>query len=395
MTDPLGQSQVLPYIFGLTKCAYEFHLISFEKMDRYRKSGNVIHDLCKKNNVNWHPQDYQLSGGIKTTMKQVRHMQKVVTYLNELHDFDIVHCRSYIAALAGLRLKRKFGTKFVFDMRGFWANERIDGNIWSLKNPVHKVIYRYFKRKEIQFFTESDYTISLTENGKNEIESWDVLKKKLPNIQVIPCCVNLDLFDPEKIKEEEKSRLRKSLGISSESYVLGYVGSIGTWYMLSEMLDYFKCLLEQNPKAVFFFVSAEEPKRILDEVIKKHIPTESIVVKPALHSEVPLHLSLFNSSIFFIRASYSKKASSPTKQGEIMAMGIPLICNAGVGDTDAVVIKYKAGTVISEFTPEAYRANLDVTTHFSREHSMAGALEYFSLDEGVARYESVYKKVFE
>ena len=30
MTDPLGQSQVLPYLSGLSKEGYSFHLISFE-----------------------------------------------------------------------------------------------------------------------------------------------------------------------------------------------------------------------------------------------------------------------------------------------------------------------------------------------------------------------------
>ena len=31
MTDPLGQSQVLPYLIGLTKEGFTFHIISFEK----------------------------------------------------------------------------------------------------------------------------------------------------------------------------------------------------------------------------------------------------------------------------------------------------------------------------------------------------------------------------
>ena len=41
MTDPLGQSQVLPYVFGLQKRGYEFHVLSFEKMDRYNKQGHI------------------------------------------------------------------------------------------------------------------------------------------------------------------------------------------------------------------------------------------------------------------------------------------------------------------------------------------------------------------
>ena len=161
MTDPLGQSQVLPYISGLSKEGYEFHLISFEKEDKFNIHKDHIQSICDESGIKWHPQDYKNEGGLKKTIKQVRRMKRVVRYLQEKHNFDIVHCRSYISALSGLALKRKHNVKFVFDMRGFWANERIDGNIWTLSNPIFKRIYNYFKKKEIEFLSEADYTISL------------------------------------------------------------------------------------------------------------------------------------------------------------------------------------------------------------------------------------------
>lgn len=395
MTDPLGQSQVLPYVFGLKKRGYEFHVISFEKMDRYQQHHRTIHQMFKENDVHWHPQDYQLSGGIKTTLKQVRRMHKVAKYLHELHQFDIVHCRSYMPALTGLRMKRKFGTKLIFDMRGFWADERIDGKIWSLESPIFKRIFNYFKRKETEFLLESDYSIIGTENGRDEIATWDSMQGKSINIKVIPCCADLDLFDPSKISHDDQVRLKERLGIKQEHFVLGYVGSIGTWYMLSEMLDYFNCLHQSNPNAIFLFVSGEKPEFIKGEAEKKGIDPRSIVVSSTLHSGVPLHISIFDNAIFFIRPSYSKKAASPVKQGEIMAMGIPLICNAGVGDTDSIVMKYKAGTVISELNDETYRANFIRKEMFNSDEIMKGAKDYFSLEEGLNQYEWIYKKVLE
>lgn len=393
MTDPLGQSQVLPYISGLSKEGYEFHLISFEKEDKFNIHKDHIQSICDESGIKWHPQDYKNEGGLKKTIKQVRRMKRVVRYLQEKHNFDIVHCRSYISALSGLALKRKHNVKFVFDMRGFWANERIDGNIWTLSNPIFKRIYNYFKKKEIEFLSEADYTISLTENGRDEINSWKAFQSKKPPIQIIPCCVNLDLFNPENTTTIQISEAKKRLGIEPNQFVLGYVGSIGTWYMLPEMLDYFKVLKRKNNNAVFLFISGENPKHIMNEVEKKGIDQASIFIQSVLHKEVPLHISLFDESIFFIRASYSKKASSPTKQGEIMAMGIPLICNAGVGDTDRIVEKYHSGKIISEFSDEAYSIAIDDNGTFNRERTMEGAREYFSLKEGVKNYLNVYKTI--
>ena len=35
-------------------------------------------------------------------------------------------------------LKKLFGIKFIFDMRGFWADERIDGEIWKNDSAIFK-----------------------------------------------------------------------------------------------------------------------------------------------------------------------------------------------------------------------------------------------------------------
>ena len=392
MTDPLGQSQVLPYLKGLSKEGFEFHLISFEKSNRFKEHKKYISEICTEAGINWHPQDYNTEGGLKKTIIQVRKMKKVVKYLNERHNFDIVHCRSNISALAGVSLKRSSGVKFVFDMRGFWADERVDGKLWNLKNPLFKIIYNYFKRKEIAFLNESDYTISLTENGKKEIESWKKVKKDL-NIKVIPCCVDLELFDKQKISSEAIKDSKIKLNINSSDFILGYVGSIGTWYMLPEMLDYFKELKLHKPNAIFLFVTAEDSSSIYKKALEKNIPADDIRVVSVLHKDVPLYISLFNASIFFIIPAFSKKASSPTKQGEIMAMGIPLVCNSGVGDTDSIVIKYNAGEVINSFTLKDYQNHIISPENFNENDIRQGASSYFSLSEGVKRYLSVYKEI--
>ena len=42
LTDPLGQSQVLPYIIGLGAKGFEFIIISFEKAQNYQKEKERI-----------------------------------------------------------------------------------------------------------------------------------------------------------------------------------------------------------------------------------------------------------------------------------------------------------------------------------------------------------------
>lgn len=355
----------------------------------------TIQQLCDEVGIDWHPLMYTKNPPLLSTMWDVFRMKRLAKQLHREYSFSIVHCRSYISALVGRKMKHRSGVKFVFDMRGFWADERVDGKIWSLQNPIFKMVYKYFKRKEIQFFREADYIISLTENGKQEIQSWESLKGCDLKIQVIPCCVDLQLFDPEKVSQESLSSLKKELNISTDQLVLGYVGSIGTWYMLPEMLDYFVEFQGVHAHAVFLFVTSEVPQSIYDVATKKGISTESIRVVSCLHSEVPKYIALFDQSIFFIRPTYSKKASSPTKQGEIMAMGIPLVCNAGVGDTDYIVQKFNAGKVIDVLSAVNYREAIASEINYSSETIQHGAQAFFALNEGVARYLRVYRAVMD
>lgn len=395
MTDPLGQSQVLPYLVGLSKEGYHFHLISFEKAERFTKHENTIRRICEEAGITWHPLSYTKKPPLLSTMYDVRRMKQLALKLNKRYNFSIVHCRSYISALVGLGMKRKLGTKFLFDMRGFWADERIDGGIWDLSNPVFKTVYNYFKRKELEFFKEADHTVSLTHKGKEELSSWESLRGRKLNIEVIPCCVDLELFNPGTIYHQRQKDLKKELGFKDEDRIIGYVGSIGTWYMLPEMLDCYVELQKKDNSLRFLFVTGEKPETILTESRKRNIPDDRIIIRSCLHKEVPLHISLFDLSIFFIRPTFSKKASSPTKQGELMAMGIPIICNAGVGDTDRVVNEYNAGTVLQELDKKSCGTINPTDITFDRERTMLGAGEFYGLASGVQRYLYIYSRLTE
>jgi len=392
MTDPLGQSQVLPYLSGLSG-HFKFHLISFEKPDRFAQHKKTIEEICLKNNIEWHPLIYTKRPPVLSTVYDIVKMSRLAKKLNRQFDFKIIHCRSYISAFAGLSFKRKRNKKFIFDMRGFWADERVDGGIWNLNNPVFKTIYNYFKKKEKLFLEHADAIISLTENGKKEMLTWNIPRLESDKITVIPCCVDLDLFRSENISLPEKEQLKNKLGIHPSDFVLGYVGSIGTWYMLSEMLDFYKVLLMQKPNARLLFVTGDSPDLILQKAAEKGIDTSRIIIDKCLHKDVPLYVSLFDLSVFFIKPAYSKKASSPTKQGELMAMGIPVVCNSGVGDTDVIVYKYNSGIVIDTLNEAGYENALNSEVVFDRPEIMRGAEAYFSLEQGVSRYLKIYKEI--
>ncbi|MBT5438349.1 MAG: glycosyltransferase [Flavobacteriales bacterium] len=390
MTDPLGQSQVLPYIIGLTKKGYHFHLISFEKPDRFLAHKKDILKICDENNITWVPMLYTKRPPLFSTIWDVWRMKRKASELNKEYSFSMVHCRSYLSALIGLSMKRRFKTAFLFDMRGFWADERVDGNIWNLKNPIYRWVYNYFKRKEKIFFSTADHIISLTNEGKKEILSWNGFENLTNKISVIPCCVDIVKFDKKRVSAEMLKVKKLELGINDSQFIMGYVGSIGTWYMLEEMLSFYKRSSNSLTDPLFLFVTKENPKDIYKLSDDLEIPRNEIIVTSCNHADMPLYMSLFSCSIFFIKPLYSKKASSPTKQGELMAMGIPIMCNDKVGDTAGIVRKYNSGLVISS---DKINESVMSDYTFSESKAIEGAQEYFGLEKGLNTYGEIYKKI--
>jgi glycosyltransferase involved in cell wall biosynthesis len=394
MTDPLGQSQVLPYLIGLSKLGYAFTLISAEKSENYVKRKDIIAQITKENNIDWQPISYTRRPPVISTLYDVQRLRKKALRLHKQKNFDWVHCRSYIAALVGEQLKKRLGLPFIFDMRGFWADERVDGGLWNLKNPIFKTVYQYFKNKEKSFLQNADYVVSLTHNAKQEIESWKLPKQK--PIQVIPCCADLAHFSRQGILPApvgESGILPASVG---KPFVLSYLGSLGTWYMLREMLAFFVVLREKYADAHFLFITPDSPEVIYQESDALQIPRSCFTIQRGERAEVPALLAQSTVSIFFVKPAYSKKASSPTKMGEILAMGIPLIANKGIGDTDWLFERYTCGALVENFSKEDYRKaidNLPALLQISPDSLRDTATAYFGLEEGVRRYAEVYEKL--
>lgn len=394
MTDNLGQSQVLPYLVRLSSKGHRFVLLSFEKREVFEARSAEVAEICKSNNIDWVPLKYTKFPPVISTVWDVIKMIIKIKKLQRLKTFDLVHCRSYIAAIGGVSLKKKYNIPFVFDMRGFYADERVDGGIWNLKNPIFKMVYNYFKRKEKQFLNHSAYNISLTQAGAEIIKSWKGFAE-IP-LKVIPCCADLDFFRAENVNIEKLDFCKIKLNINDSDFVISYLGSIGTWYMAEEMMDFFNRLLHFYPNAKFLIITPDSKDFIVKIAQSRGVNTELLRVVKAKRSEVPELLMLSKISLFFIKPVFSKKSSSPVKMGEILSMGIPVISNRGVGDVDYIIEQSGCGILVDDFNEESYdRAILNIQDALQRKREtyIQAAETFYSLDKGVDLYDEVYKSV--
>lgn len=383
LTDPLGQSQILPYLEGLAYKGHDITVISFEKGRRLKAKSLRLKVI---------PLKYRKSPPVLSTLYDIYLLRKEVKTILNTQQIDIIHCRSYITSLVGFWAKRRYGVKFIFDMRGFWADERVEGRIWNIKNPLFRWVYNYFKKKEKQFIREADAVISLTNNAKKEILSWKEVNIASKKITVIPTCADLDHFSPLNISEYQIKHLQLKHCIGKDDYILLYLGSLGTWYMLQEMLDYYDVVRKNFENAKFLFLTKDQD--VLHQALRDREYNENeIIITSAPRNEVPQFIALSTASIFFIIPTFSKKASAATKMGEIMAMGKPVITNSGWGDVEEI-IHQDNGIVIQDFKVGTYKnsmADLQKLIKTNPVEIRKTADKYFSLKVGVGVYNDIYE----
>ncbi|MBP7558820.1 MAG: glycosyltransferase [Chitinophagaceae bacterium] len=395
LTDPLGQSQILPYICGLSEKGYQFTILSFEKKQPYEANKSMIKEIVEKYRIQWVPLSFTSSPPLLSKLYDAIRMRRTAQRLHRQEKFDMVHCRSYPAAEIGLLLKRKTGVPFLFDMRGFWADEKRDGGAWPDSHPVLKRVYRYYKNKEKAFVSEADHIISLTNNGKAELQTWPAYNTAIP-VSVIPCCADTALFSVKS--KDDRTLARQELGLSADKLVVSYLGSVGSWYMLDDMLALFKHIRKSYPGSVFLFITHSDPGYIYQQAKAAGIEKGDLLIRKAGRKEVPGLAKASDINVSFIKPVYSKKSSSPTKLGEILCMGIPAIVNAGVGDVDMIVQQVNGGIILPDMSEDSFEkavAAIPALLHADPASIRNKAMEIYDLGRGVELYAQVYKRITE
>ena len=180
---------------------------------------------------------------------------------------------------------------------------------------------------------------------------WKGYNAKIP-LPVIPCCADMDLFSVVTADQRKQSRL--VLGIDNGKLVISYLGSIGAWYMLDEMLLLFRQVKKKYMDAVFLFVTHSNPSMILSKIKEYGLDEKDIIITEASRKQVPGYIKASDINVSFIKPVFSKLSSSPTKLGEVLSMGIPVIANTGVGDVEEVIRLSGGGITINKFNEREY-----------------------------------------
>jgi len=379
--EPLGQSQVFEYL-RLLAIGRQIHLISFEKAENWENTPRrkFISEVILSSGIIWHPLRYHKRPTLLATSWDIACGIGLGFWLVVCHRIQIVHARSYVPSVMALVLKKLTGVKYLFDMRGFWVDERVDGDLWLRGGRLYKMA-KWF---ESRFLIEADHVISLTRAAVNEIARFDYMQVSKPPFTVIPTCADLTRFRPIKRKH------------NANGFVLGYVGSVGTWYLFDDVASCFIQLLLIRPDAKLLILNLNDHSYILGRLAAAGVPESAVELTSAIDDEVPLQMSRMDAGIFFIKPVFSKKASAPTKLAEFLGCGIPCLSNGGVGDIAEVLEGECVGVIVNAFDELSVIDGLKKILQLVEDPATSlrcvdSARRHFSLNEGVKKFEKVYQ----
>ncbi len=350
MLDPLGQSQVIPYLKELSKEGVSFTLLSFERDHAYTRAGleqsaDLRQELAESE-IDWHWLPYHRSPSLPATGYDVWAGIRYGSRLVRRTQIEMIHARSHIPAAIALRLKRRFGVKMIFDVRGLLAEEYADAGHWRKDS----IPYRITKAVEARALAAADGVVTLTERIWPLINQWDSLRNRSVAHQVVPCCADLELF---RFSLEDRARRRAELGLQ-DRFVLVYSGSIDGWYLTGSMADFFVTMRRRTPDAHFLWLTPARHERVHELMKARGVSESDYTVVASTSRDVPSYLSAADAGLAFIKPCFSKLASSPTKYAEYLGCGLPLIINEGVGDSDVLITREKVGALVHDFNEPEY-----------------------------------------
>jgi glycosyltransferase involved in cell wall biosynthesis len=343
LREPLVQTQVLPYLRQLSGAGREVSLLTFEPDLKHAWSGEEIEEWrarLEADGIRWLRLPYHKRPSVPATLYDIAAGARLAARLVRREGVDVLHARAHVPMAMALLAQQWTGCRLVFDIRGLMAEEYLDAGIWTEGSAP----FRAVKRVERAGIRRADQLVVLTKR----LRDWLVERglKESQRIEVIPCCVDFSRFDEDQVKDAPPGAGR---------FEVVYAGSVTGLYMLEEMGRFFLALQAQRPGALLRILTTSSPDDAASVLRRSGLDDQDFWIGAVPPAEVPLYLRRAQLGISFRRRTFSQIAASPTKIPEYLAAGLPVVCNAGIGDMDDLLSSERVGVLVESFDEKSYQ----------------------------------------
>jgi glycosyltransferase involved in cell wall biosynthesis len=397
LREPLVQTQVLPYLRQLAAAGIKVNLLTFEpkrpEAGRETEFAKQQEQLAAQG-IRWFHLTYHKRPSLPATLYDVLAGARFAARMVRREGVGVLHARSHVPMAMALMAARMARTKLIFDVRGLMAEEYVDGGVWAENSAPFKAV-KMVERKGLH---RADAVVVLTK----KMRDW-LVEHKLKNaeqIEVIPCCVDFARFETDAMSNSQASNATGSGALASpERFEIVYAGSLTGLYLVEEMGRFFLAIKERRTDAFLRILTVSSPEAGAAALKGIGLDVADFEIKAVPPKEVPAYLRRARLGISFRKATFAQIASSPTKIPEYLAAGLPVVCNAGIGDMDELVERERVGVVLRDFDDESYATAAEQALLLAedtevRVRAVNAAHKYFDLKTvGGRGYVNVYRRL--
>lgn len=410
--QPLGYSQVARIVCGLSGRGVPYRLLSLERPKELAQADLVrrVRTRLADAGVEWTILPYDVSGSAKAAAKNVGGATSEVLRLAAQREIGLVHARAYHAGLVALAARRALGMRYLFDARSYWLDERIVDGRWFSRSSVRSTA----RAIERRLYRDAAGVVTLTDIQANDLRTGKFGPWTGAPVATIPTCADYEEFrfrdeqGPSPMASSDSHSAAATIGASRgvplelrerlrNKRVIGLVGSLNRSYYPDESLDVVRRALAYGDDLHLLVLSAQEAEwQAL--VHRAGIDPSRVTVTMAPHEDMPAYTALMDFAVLLLVVNEAKRASVPTKLGELFAVGVRPVyfgCNAEVTDW---VERAGSGHVLERLDePEIERAARFIAEARYDRDVLARAREitreHFSLATGLDRYETMLREI--
>jgi glycosyltransferase involved in cell wall biosynthesis len=386
LLEPLGQSQILPYLKGLSG-AYQITLITFEKPADRVVPRVMCHNryVCDAYGLLWIPLRFRPTPrpwapalaipqlGL-VALCQWRHHQKPA----------LIHARSYVPAAIALVLHWLSGVPFIFDMRALWPEELITAGHLRRGSLLHRTLL-WLERRCLK---EASGVVSLTHAAVTHLTAQYPREMETQRVVVIPTCADLQRFQHAPLSPLVEPR------------VIGCIGTLlSGWFLNDWLRAFFEAVARVDTTARFEIISRDSRESILKALNPDPVWRDRLLIEAAQPDQMPAIVQRHTASVmFYSGGATSELGRSPTRLAEVLGCGRPVIANLGVGDVGDVIRQHRVGVLALGARPDQMDSCvvelLDLLNGPELTHRCRRTAEkLFSLEAGTAAYRQLYADI--
>jgi glycosyltransferase involved in cell wall biosynthesis len=356
------------------------------------RDSSAVRDELLEQGIVWSSLVYHSRPKILSTLYDVFVGALFIVREFRKHRFDILHARAFVPAVMAhlARFAGRLNTKILFDLRGLIIEEYLDAGVLSRSNPLSPLM----RSMELRTLDAADGVVVLTDAIRSELFADSSHARP---IERIPCC-----FDDRKfIFPTELQRLDSKKRLGLENRLVGiYTGSVSGVYLVDEMCKVFARFRDLNTQFFPIVLSRGDFNEVKQKMEQNGFGEDEFIVTSVEPAKVGDYLAASDFAVAFYSATFSRLATSPTKNAEYLAMGLPILTNAGIGDTEKELIEDRTGVVLREFDQESIDSAVeDIIRVLSegeqvRMRCRASAEKRYSLENvGGPAYRRIYRRV--